>query len=68
MVAIICFSFLKRTIHESILIVYFVSNVFADIHVEVAIGYYLSNLNMFLVTLVFALPLFTIIQQLVVIR
>ncbi len=44
-----------------VLFAYFVSNVFADIQVEVEIGKYISSLNMPLVALAFILPLFTAI-------
>ncbi len=42
-----------------VLFAYFVSNVFVDINVEVAIGQYISGWNMPLVALAFILPLFT---------
>jgi TRAP-type C4-dicarboxylate transport system permease large subunit len=42
-----------------VLFAYFVSNVFADINVEVAIGQYISNLQLPLIALAFILPLFT---------
>lgn len=42
-----------------VLFAYFVSNVFADINVEVAIGEFISELNLPLVALTFILPLFT---------
>ena len=42
-----------------VLFAYFVSNVFADINVEVAIGEYISGLNLPLIALAFVLPLFT---------
>lgn len=41
------------------LFAYFVSNVFEDINVEVAIGQFISSFNMPLVALAFILPLFT---------
>ena len=44
-----------------VLFAYFVSNVFVDINVEVAIGEYISGWNMPLVALAFILPLFTAI-------
>lgn len=44
-----------------VLFAYFVSNVFVDINVEVAIGEYISSFNMPLVALAFILPLFTAI-------
>ena len=44
-----------------VLFAYFVSNVFADIKVEVAIGEYISSFDMPLVALAFILPLFTAI-------
>ncbi len=44
-----------------VLFAYFVSNVFADINVEVAIGEYISRFDMPLVALAFILPLFTAI-------
>ena len=44
-----------------VLFAYFVSNVFADINVEVAIGQYISSFNMPLIALAFILPLFTAI-------
>jgi TRAP-type C4-dicarboxylate transport system permease large subunit len=42
-----------------VLFAYFVSNAFADINVEVAIGAYISGLNLPLLALAFVLPLFT---------
>ena len=42
-----------------VLFAYFVSNVFADIHVEEAIGIFISKLNLPLIALAFILPLFT---------
>lgn len=42
-----------------VLFAYFVSNVFVDINVEVAIGEFISSLNMPLIALAFVLPLFT---------
>lgn len=44
-----------------VLFAYFVSNVFADINVEIAIGEYISGFNMPLIALAFILPLFTAI-------
>jgi TRAP-type uncharacterized transport system fused permease subunit len=44
-----------------VLFAYFVSNVFTDINVEVAIGQYISSFNMPLIALAFILPLFTAI-------
>jgi TRAP-type uncharacterized transport system fused permease subunit len=42
-----------------VLFAYFVSNVLADLNVEVAIGEYIGRLNMPLIALAFILPLFT---------
>ena len=42
-----------------VLFAYFVSNVFVDINVEVAIGEFISSFNMSLIALAFILPLFT---------
>lgn len=42
-----------------VLFAYFVSNVFADLNVEVAIGAFISSLNMSRVVLCFLIPLFT---------
>ena len=42
-----------------VLFAYFVSNVFADINVEIAIGQYISGLNLPHLALAFLLPLFT---------
>lgn len=42
-----------------VLFAYFVSNVFVDINVEVAIGEFIASLNMPLIALAFVLPLFT---------
>lgn len=42
-----------------VLFAYFVSNTFADINVEVAIGAFISDLNLPLLALAFVLPLFT---------
>lgn len=42
-----------------VLFAYFVSNVFEDINVEVAIGQFISSFNMPLIALAFILPLFT---------
>lgn len=44
-----------------VLFAYFVSNVFADLNVEVAIGDFISSLNMSRVALCFLIPLFTAI-------
>ena len=44
-----------------VLFAYFVSNVFADIHVEEAIGQFISGFNLPLLALAFILPLFTAI-------
>ena len=44
-----------------VLFAYFISNVFADINLETAIGVFLSGFNMPLVLLAFVLPLFTAI-------
>lgn len=44
-----------------VLFAYFVSNVFAAINVEVAIGEYISSFDMSLIALAFILPLFTAI-------
>ncbi len=52
---------MKSVVPTSALVMfaYFVSNVFADINVEVAIGEFISNLNMPLYTLALTIPLFT---------
>lgn len=42
-----------------VLFAYFVSNVFADINVEVAIGEFISSFNMSHIALAFIIPLFT---------
>lgn len=44
-----------------VLFAYFVSNVFADINVEVAIGEFISSFNMSQIALAFIIPLFTAI-------
>ena len=44
-----------------VLFAYFVSNVFADINVEVAIGEFISSFNMSHIALAFIIPLFTAI-------
>lgn len=44
-----------------VLFAYFVSNVFADLNVEVAIGEFISSFNMSRVALCFLIPLFTAI-------
>lgn len=44
-----------------VMFAYFVSNVFEDINVEVAIGEYISSLDLPLIALAFVLPLFTAI-------
>ena len=44
-----------------VLFAYFLSNVFADINIEIAIGEYISKLNLPLLALALILPLFTAI-------
>lgn len=52
---------MKSVVPTSALVMfaYFVSNAFADINVEVAIGAFISDLNLPLLALAFVLPLFT---------
>lgn len=49
-----------------VLFAYFVSNVFADIHVEEAIGQYISAMNLPLVALAFIIPLFMAVMGMLI--